>query len=83
MEKIYELYEDCSNWLNGDDTYSAKELVERAADVLADVKELNDVWTDCVYNINNWNNNSIEEQCEQAEIFVEELSGYLGEYLGE
>lgn len=83
MKEIYKLYEDCSNWLNGDETHTAKELVERAVDLLADVKELYDVWTDCVYHINNWNNNSIEEQCEQAEVLVEELSGYLGEYLGE
>lgn len=83
MEKIYKLYEECSNWLNGDDTHTPKELIEKAVDVLADVKELDDVWEDCVFHINNWDGNSIDTQCEQAEVLVEELCGYLGEYLSE
>lgn len=81
MNEIYKLYEDCSNWLNGDDTNTAKELVERAVDVLAEDNEFNDIWSKCVFHINNWNNSSIEEQCEQAEELVEDLSACLGEYL--
>lgn len=82
MEKVYKLYEKCVNWLNGDDTYTPKEIIEEAVDVLADIKELDDLWQECVVHINNWNGNDIDCQCEQAEVLVEELSGYLGEYLG-
>ena len=81
MRRLYFLYEAASNWLNGDDTYTPKDIIEEAVKVLADVKELEDVWQECVFHINNWNENSIEEQCEQAEVIVEELCGYLGEYL--
>ena len=82
MEKIYKLYEKCVNWLNGDDTYTPKEIIEESVDVLADIKTLDELWQKCAIHINNWNGNTIEEQCEQAEVIVVELSGYLGEYLG-
>ena len=82
MEEICKLYADCTDWLNGSDVHTPKELIERAVDVLADIKELNDVWTECVFHINNWGGNSIDTQCEQAEVLVETLSGYLGEYIG-
>lgn len=83
MDKIFKLYEDCVDWLNGDNTYTAKELVEQAVIVLEEVKELNSVWSDCVFHVNNWNENNIEEQSEQAEVLVEEICGYLGEYFYE
>ena len=46
----------CSDWLNGDDTHTAKEIIENAVDVLADIndKELNSLWQKCVVHINNW-----------------------------
>ena len=82
MEEIYKLYEKCVNWLNGDDTYTPKEIIENAVDILADNSELNEIWKECAFHINHWNGNTIEEQCEQAEELVEDLSWYLGEYLG-
>ena len=82
MEKIYKLYEKCVNWLNGDDTFTPKEIIEEAVDVLADIPELDAIWEKCVFHINNWNEQSIEEQCDQDEEIVEELSGYLEEYIG-
>ena len=82
MEEIYKLYEKCVNWLNGDDTYTPKEIIENAVDILADNSELNEIWKECAFHINNWYGNTIEEQCEQAEELVEDLSGSLGEYLG-
>ena len=82
MEKVYKLYEKCVNWLNGDDTYTPKEIIEEAVDVLADIKELDDLWQECVVHINNWNGSTIEEECDESESIIEDLSGQLGEYLG-
>lgn len=81
MKKVYDLYEKCSDWLNGDDTHTAKELIETAVDVLADIKELDNLWQECVVHINNWNEYTLNEQIEQAEIIIEDMCGYLGEYL--
>lgn len=81
MKEIYDLYEKCANYMSGDDTNTAKEIIEQAVDVLADNKELNELWSRCVVHINNWNGNSIEQQESDAYEIVEELSGELGEYL--
>lgn len=82
MKEIYDLYEKCANYMCGDDTNTAKEIIEQAVDVLADNKDLNELWSMCVFHTNNWNDNSIEEQESDADEIVEELSGELGEYLG-
>ena len=82
MEKVYKLYEKCVNWLNSDDTYTPKEIIEEAVDVLADIKELDDLWQECVIHTNNWDGSTIEEQCDESESIIEDLSGRLGEYLG-
>ena len=62
--------------------FTPKEIIEEAVDVLADIPELDAIWEKCVFHINNWNEQSIEEQCDQDEEIVEELSGYLEEYIG-
>ena len=53
-----------------------------AIDILADIndKELNSLWQKCVVHINNWEEFSLDEQICRAEIIMEELCGYLGEY---
>jgi hypothetical protein len=83
MEKVYDLYEKCSDWLNGDDTHTPKEIIESAIDILADInnKELSSLWQKCVVHINNWEEFSLDEQICRAEMIMEELCGYLGEYL--
>lgn len=81
MKEIYDLYEKCANYMCGDDTNTAKEIIEQAVDVLADNKDLNELWSRCVFHINNWNGNSIDEQESDADEIVEELLGMLGEYL--
>ena len=81
MEKVYDLYEKCSDWLNGDDTYTAKEIIENAVDILADIQELDGLWRECVVHINNWNEYTLNKQIEQAEIIIEDICGYLGEYM--
>ena len=82
MKEVYDLYDKCTKWLNGDDTCTPKEIIEEAVDVLADIPELDSIWEKCMFHINNWNENSIEDQCAEDEEIVEELSGCLGEYLG-
>ena len=81
MKKIYVIYRKCINWINGDDTYTPKNIIEEAIKVLSNIKELEDVWQECVFHINNWDKNTIEEQCERDEVIMEDLCGYLGEYL--
>jgi len=73
MKEVYDLYDKCVKWLDGDDTYTPKEIIEEAVDVLADIPELDIIWEKCM--------NSNGDQCEDEEI-VEELSDCLDEYLG-
>ena len=82
MKEVYDLYDKCLNCMNGDDTFTPKAIIEEAVDVIADIPELDAIWEKCVFHINNWNEQSIEEQCDQDEEIVEELSGYLEEYIG-
>ena len=71
----------CVNWLAGDNTYTTHELISEAVNVLACVDELHDIYARCVYHMNNFSNLSLSEQIEEGEDIVEELSGYLGEWL--
>ena len=74
MKEVYDLYDKCTKWLNGDDTCTPNEIIEEAVDVLADIPELDVVWEKCM--------NSNGDQCEAEEI-VEELSNCLDEYFDE
>jgi len=74
MKEVYDLYDKCLNWLNGDETNTPKEIIEDAVDVLADIPELDAIWEKCMTHVN-------EDRCEDEEI-IEELSDQLGLYIG-
>ena len=81
VSTISNLLIKCENYLNGNNIYTPKEIIEEATDILAGVVGLMQIWEKCVFHINNWENKMIEEQCEDADSLVEELSGYIAEWL--
>lgn len=81
VTKITNLLEKCENYLIGDNTYTPKEIIEEATDILAGYVGLMRIWKKCVVHINNWENKTIAEQCEDADSLVEELSEHIGKWL--
>lgn len=81
MKEIVNLYNDCYNYLFSYGRLSAFEIIQKAVRVLKGIDELKEIRLECAALLGNWNKKDIDTQGERADVLVEELSGYLGEYL--
>lgn len=60
---------------------SAHDLINETCNAIKDIPELENLYLRCVYHINGWNENTLEEQIAECHEIIEEISGFLGEYL--
>ena len=84
MEKVKEIeiiYLAAVNYLQGDNQKSAHDIIDECADIIKDIPELSDLWDMLAVHINMWNDETFEEHIARAEELIEEITGYLGEYL--
>ena len=68
-------------WMGGDDTHAPSEIIGKAADLYANRKDelpqsLKEVFEDCLNYTKTEKPSDVDEY-----ILVEELSGFIGEYL--
>lgn len=80
---IQTIYDWAVDYLQGDDSISQYAIINKCADIIKDVPELNGLWSELAVHINMWGADTFEEQYEQGGILLEEIVGYLGEWLSE
>lgn len=83
VKDIQTIYDWAVDYLQGNDYISQYDIIHKCAEVIKDVPELNDLWSELAVHINMWDADTLEEQYEQGRILLEEIVGYLGEWLAE
>ncbi|MCQ2082111.1 MAG: hypothetical protein MJZ11_10665 [Lachnospiraceae bacterium] len=78
---IQNAYKLCSDYLDGSDRFSPHFIIEFAEKALSDQPYFSELWDRCVFHLNNWSDNTISEQLEEAFHIIEDLCGELGAYL--
>ena len=77
---LYTVYQLCVDYLNSDVEYSSHFIIELAEEVLSRYVVFSSLRDVCVFHLNNWNECTLQEQCDESEIIVEKICGELGVY---
>lgn len=75
----------CEEYMNITGKYTAHDIVDYACDALdgCNMRYADELMAEACAIANLWVGDTLEEICEEADMFVETLCGYLAEYLAD